>query len=912
MSVFSANIKFRYPWRSYQQRVLDELSSHMDDSHLHVIAPPGSGKTVLGLEVMLRLGQPTLILAPTHAIRNQWIQRFTELFVQQQELPDYISKDIRHPKRITVVTYQGLHAACNDRKEGNFTLDYVDETDIVEKTRSNFLNLPKIISGLQGQGVQTFILDEAHHLKNEWWQTLDRLKKAINPKMVGLTATPPYDVSGTEWSRYLDLNGPIDAEITVPELIQQGDLCPHQDYVYCCQPSAEELQLIRSYRTKAVEIFEEIKNDESLIRAISTHPSIVDPLGNEFKIHENLAFYSACLIFLRSRSIEISPLHFELLGIPHRDDSLQLPDLDFSWMEELLRNYLFEDKGHFKHEFEEERTLMLNRLRRLGIVERRSIKFEQGAKILQHLHASVSKLTAIEQISNFEFGIMGGSLRQVILTDFVRKEYLANTPENTIPLRKIGVLPIFEQLRRNNGNQKKIGVLSGTIVIVPQTAVDSLEKAYSPFGHSEALNIKPLVFDTSYYIIQVTDQSRDWMVAIVTRLFEAGEIEILIGTKALLGEGWDAPAINSLILASVVGSFVSSNQMRGRAIRTNLNVPDKTSNIWHIACVDSTVVDGGQEIALLRRRFRNFVGLVEDERGGIENGLSRISFPTEVNEENITQFNGRSFVLAGQRRRLPNKWQAAIAEGTQLLEEIKLPFVEPDAYQGMKAAEMKRTIGNMTASLGSAVVFYLEWSTQISMKLMKWLGAPGGTLMLGMFGVGTVFFSARAIKTFRYYAKYRDVTKDIYEIGNALIKTLCKSRIFTTSLKDLRVLTYADRQGAVFCHLDGGTTYEKSLFVQMIQEVVEPINSPRYIIVRKSLALKVLRQYDYHAVPEMLGKRAALANDFANFWREEVGSCQLIFTKNMEGRKLLIRSKVAALANHFSEDTTVQHVNIWR
>lgn len=912
MSVFSANIKFKYPWRSYQQRVLDELSSHMDDAHLHVIAPPGSGKTVLGLEVMLRLGQPTLILAPTLAIRNQWIQRFTELFVQQQDVPGYISKDIRHPKLITVVTYQGLHAACNDKKEGNFKLDYVDETDVVEKARSNFLNLPTILKALQEQAVQTFILDEAHHLKNEWWQTLDRLKKGIQPKMVGLTATPPYDVSGLEWSRYLDLNGPIDAEITVPELIQQGDLCPHQDYVYCCQPTPEELQLIRSYRTRAVELFEEIKNDENLIRAISTQPSIVDPLANEFKIHENLAFYSASLIFLRSHSIEISSLHFELLGIPHREEDLQLPDLDFSWMEELLRNYLFEEKGYFKDHFDDERKVLLNRLRRLGIIERRSIKFEQGTKILQQLHASVSKLTAIEHISNFEFGIIGRSLRQLILTDFVRKEYLVNSPENSTPLRKIGVLPIFEQLRRNNRNNKKIGVLSGTIVILPQAAVDPLRTAYQLLNPSESLYIKPLVFDTAYYMIPVADQSRDWMVAIVTRLFEAGEIEVLIGTKALLGEGWDAPAINSLILASVVGSFVSSNQMRGRAIRTNLNVPDKTSNIWHIACVDSTVADGGQEIALLRRRFRNFVGLVEDERGGIENGLSRIAFPTEVNEENITQFNKHSFVLAGQRSRLPQKWNEAIAEGTQLLEEIKLPFLEPDAYQGMKAAEMKKTIGNMVASLGSAVVFYLEWSTQISMKMMKWLGAPGGTLMLGMFAVGTVFFSARTMRTFRYYAKYRDITKDIYKIGNALIKTLCKNGIFTTSLKDLRVLTFADREGAVFCHLDGGTTYEKSLFVQMIQEVVEPINSPRYIIIRKSLALKVLRQYDYHAVPEMLSKRAALANDFASFWREEVGSCELVFTKNMAGRKLLIRSKVAALANHFSEDTSVQHVNIWR
>jgi superfamily II DNA or RNA helicase len=52
-------MKFRFPWRSYQARVLAELDIHLDDRHLHVVAAPGSGKTILGLEVMARLGKPT-------------------------------------------------------------------------------------------------------------------------------------------------------------------------------------------------------------------------------------------------------------------------------------------------------------------------------------------------------------------------------------------------------------------------------------------------------------------------------------------------------------------------------------------------------------------------------------------------------------------------------------------------------------------------------------------------------------------------------------------------------------------------------------------------------------------------------------------------------------------------------------
>ncbi len=109
--------------------MLDDLEDHLTDGHLHVIAPPGSGKTVLGLEVAIRLNKPTLILAPTIAIRNQWIQRFCELFLQTNQIPEWISRDIRNPKFMTVVTYQGLHAACNNWR--------IDEEEIEKANGKN-------------------------------------------------------------------------------------------------------------------------------------------------------------------------------------------------------------------------------------------------------------------------------------------------------------------------------------------------------------------------------------------------------------------------------------------------------------------------------------------------------------------------------------------------------------------------------------------------------------------------------------------------------------------------------------------------------------------------------------------------------------------------------------------------------
>ena len=107
-----SEMAFQGSWRDYQQDVLDALDSHLTDRKLHVVAAPGSGKTILGLEVMRRIGRPAIILAPTIAIRNQWIDRLCRMFLPAPHTqPDWISTSLDDPRSITVITYQALHSA---------------------------------------------------------------------------------------------------------------------------------------------------------------------------------------------------------------------------------------------------------------------------------------------------------------------------------------------------------------------------------------------------------------------------------------------------------------------------------------------------------------------------------------------------------------------------------------------------------------------------------------------------------------------------------------------------------------------------------------------------------------------------------------------------------------------------------
>jgi len=124
------------------------------------------------------------------------------------------------------------------------------------------------------------------------------------------------------------------------------------------------------------------------------------------------------------------------------------------------------------------------------------------------------------------------------------------------------------------------------------------------------------------------------------------------------------------------------------------------------------------------------------------------------------------------------------------------------------------------------------------------------------------------------------------------------------------VETQVDRSGSVYCHLEGGNTFDKSIFINALCEIVAPIDNPRYVIVRKNTFAFFVKQEDYHAVPEVLARKKELAEYFSNQWKQHVGNCDLIFTRSITGRKLILKARVKSLAAQLEEK--VQQVNKWR
>jgi superfamily II DNA or RNA helicase len=229
----STQMKFRWPWRPYQQRVLNAIDRHLSDDRLHIVAAPGAGKTVLGLEVFRKLGQPAVVFSPTRIIRDQWLERLRDFLPEDASRPDWLSKNIAEPAFFTSLTYQALHAfnkrnqtasnSTDNSSDAASDSDKADEADATADTAGSAPNTQELDMAaqvLKAAGVKTIILDEAHHLRASWWRALHALVEQIGEvKVVSLTGTPPYDVTPSEWHRYELLCGPIDEEIAIPELV---------------------------------------------------------------------------------------------------------------------------------------------------------------------------------------------------------------------------------------------------------------------------------------------------------------------------------------------------------------------------------------------------------------------------------------------------------------------------------------------------------------------------------------------------------------------------------------------------------------------------------------------------------------------------------------------------------------------
>ncbi|MBQ8518526.1 MAG: DEAD/DEAH box helicase family protein, partial [Agathobacter sp.] len=775
---YSNILKFKYTWRKYQARVLENTREYVADGKVHIVAAPGSGKTTLGIELIARMKEAALVLAPSITIREQWKERIVDGFLCEGLNPDdYISQDLKNPRAITIATYQALHSAMNRYKgkldeSGNAEDDKESDDlfkasakDVEEVDYSDF----DIVKTMKANKIGLVCLDECHHLRSEWWKALEELKKEMGGfKVIALTATPPYDSNATLWNRYMNMCGEIDEEIAIPELVKEGSLCPHQDFVYFNYPTKEEREEVEKFKIRSKEAYEKLMGDAVLAEAVQSHRGLCGLVSDE-ELLENPNYFAAILIYLQAKNIPFPDRLKRLLG------TRRLPEMEASWLELLLQGFLYEDVENYTCD-ENYRKELISYLKAEGVIEKKKVSFTTTPSIEKLLTTSKGKCESIKDIVAHEYKADGKDLRLLVLTDYIRKEY-EKALGTDADVMSLGVIPFFEQLRRSVGTETdlRLGVLCGTIVIIPAEAKEALVEAVGDSGKITFSKIGNLS-EEDYVKVNVVGDAH-FLTGAVTDIFTQGCMQVLIGTKSLLGEGWDSPCINSLILASFVGSFMLSNQMRGRAIRVFKQNPEKTSNIWHLVCLspwkDASKENSeiSEDYALLERRMDHFLGLHYTE-DIIENGMDRLSIiQPPFNEQNVAQMNQKMLELSGERATLKDRWNRSLSL------HRKMDIVEETA---VAEASVPKTVfkENLCGLIFAAVAF-------VALLVVRFVFA--GSFLGVLATVALVADVIYALTKLPKLIQLMNAEKRLFAFGNGIRKALLKLNLMESSKSKVKV-----------------------------------------------------------------------------------------------------------------------------
>ncbi|XLS29396.1 DEAD/DEAH box helicase family protein [Flavobacteriaceae bacterium M23B6Z8] len=878
MPNFTDVLRFKFSWRSYQQSFLNNLEKHITDQHLHLIAPPGSGKTILGLEIVRRINKKTLVLAPTLTIRNQWKDRLASFFASENSFKAF-SFDLKKPEAITFSTYQSLHAFYKSFEEKSSFFEFFRKHEI-----------------------ECIVLDEAHHLKNEWWKCLIALKEDKLFTIVALTATPPYDSEQLEIARYFDLCGPIDEEIAVPSLVKEGDLCAHQDYVYYSEPEEATIEAIVAYKRKIADFVDEMKADEAFLKFLQSHRFYADTAAVFDQIYASPEYLSSILIFLNASGISIPYEKLAVLGF--EDEKVEFPPLTYEWVETLFQYLLVRDRADLINS-EPYLTTLDTRLRKLSIFESGKVNIEGDDKLYKSLANSPAKMQSIVEICNAEYQSLGKELRCVVLTDYIRKEFLETPDKGLCKINRLGVTSVFRYLRAHFEDNSYLAILSGSLVMVHRAAVT--HEITEP-SFIDNFSFKQWKIDPNFLIITAKNSGKTKLTGLMTRWFEEGAIKILIGTKSLLGEGWDAPSINSLILASFVGSFVTSNQMRGRAIRAQNGNTQKTGIIWHLACLDPTIPEGGKDIEKLKRRFEAFVGVSESTPAYIENGFDRLGMPDRYVANAIAILNTETLQKSKDRLSLTRRWKEAVDRGTTMVRELKVMHREKHGYQKQKKLYYRDMVVYTLMEVVIGVSLFLP---EFMLKNFKVLFEKGLLTFFYFLLVALALgFGRKLWIAIKLWVQFGSRHKKIAKMARAIILTLHEKGAISTPLASLEAETEVRSNGEVVCLVKGASELEGELVIRALEEVLGEIDNPRYLLISKSWIRRRLKIEQVYPVPEIFGTNKVYAQLFCKHWNAKLRQTDLFFTRNPEGRKLLIRARIYHISNAFKKKT--RKAVIWK
>jgi superfamily II DNA or RNA helicase len=969
------SLRFEGEWRRYQQLALDafEVDRRHGRRRTHVVAPPGSGKTLMGLEMVRRLGRRALVLAPNSAIQEVWLQGLGRFCADGRTTEGLAGATPDAP--LACLTYQSLcrlddpGSALDDMAEARWVAERAAATgETPEAVRAEAarwsgaaaerrtrelsrvraalkrevargqhpLDLADLLSGpalarlrqLRELGVGTLVLDECHHLASMWGYVVRAAAEQLGPvHLIGLTATPPEELTSDEAELYSELLGLVDFTVPTPAVVKDGYLAPYQELAWFAEPLDSEVRWLREHDQRFRDLVAELHEEEE--RGFLSFPGWVitrmryreaagekagDAAGEvswERFARRRPALARAGVRFLASGGLELPE------GAPRGEGYRRPPDLE-DWLV-LLEDYALRClRAEASDEAARRYDAVAAALRDLGFqLTRQGIR--RGASDVDRLlTASGAKPIALAELVACEHDVRGDGLRALVLADAevasATRDELATALDPAAGTAPQAVLALANDFR--TAPLRPLLVSGRGLRCAPHDARSLLA------GLSAAT---PSALDVAGWaasdherdgLVQLEARGRDWTarawVAIATAAFESGATRALVGTRGMLGEGWDAPSVNCLVDLTATTTGVSVRQMRGRSLRLDPRDPDKVASNWDVVCVAPDLARGSADYERFVRKHLHLHAPTED--GAIEAGpshvhpeLGRFAPPPASDFDEINAWMRKRAAesdIARERWRIGEPYvgeelRTVVARVRRPPLAVTTPPERPPGVpvdqrlQGMFAA----------AALAAGAAGALALTPLVApLGLVAALGA-------GAWARGRVR-RARAVLT------------DAAPLDLAA-RALCGAYATLGELTPEAAgsLTIEPRaSGYLRCSLQRATPGESALFAEGLDELLGPVAAPRYLVSRlvmeergdlqltaRAMAGRRIATVRWHAVPADLGRLKPRAETLASSWRAWLGPSRLVFTQRSDERR-------RALAEALSQDDDSELLlrDVWR
>lgn len=598
--------------RKSQQQVLDLVfGEKQEEEKLYIVSPPGSGKTLTGLMIAVKMNVPVIVLVPNTAIQMQWIDK-TKFFIEDHHEP-IASCEPDDNTPVTVLTYQALaqtrdisqqerdetfeewiQELIDDGESREDALEWLDkyEDQNPERFKSSLLRRWKnkrlgtdsedgivtsdsleLMKEFARRGVGFVIFDECHHLLGYWAQVAIQLVKTLgHPRILGLTATPPApdDLTERELELHRELLRDIDYSLPTPAVVKDGHLAPYQDLAYFMRPTERELEYIRNCSKNLSSILSKVEefDGKRLSMWLIEEVEKIPPESMTRELRRRSVFIGAAVRYLKKYEI---PVPKNLANFA--DGPLNLEEIA-----DLLGRYAAKYLLVSKNEMERDEFRKLSRaFRPLGFqLTEKGLRRCQST-VSRILALSQSKMDALVRVLTHEIESQY-AIRAIVVTDFEKSSAIIDKDiEELLTDESGGAVAAMRALTSNEITDRLDPILvTGKSVIVDDDLLPRFFEETEKWFLSRGLYIEAeAVPDGGFY--RIHGKGKDWntrnYVRMITEFFERGITHCLVGTRGLLGEGWDSLCANTLIDLTTAATDMTVNQLRGRAIRLNPEEP---------------------------------------------------------------------------------------------------------------------------------------------------------------------------------------------------------------------------------------------------------------------------------------------------------------------------------------------------